>query len=168
MSNSLMTEEQVKQYLGISDFRHLTRDMVVQLVSCIPDVDKEVAIKIIEQFPEFSSYAKEMVIQYRSLCDSILERNSDSVQTVMNGYKQTLDVLSKLAESEGISSEDRRYFAEKMVDVANKMAELDHGNKEFLLSLLKGFVLFTTATLLFCGSVLGINAKKTHALDQKH
>ena len=53
MSNILTTEEQVKAAIGISDWRHLSKDKLMNFVSVLPNVDSEVAIRIIEQFPEF-------------------------------------------------------------------------------------------------------------------
>ena len=55
--NELMSENDVKSMLGISDFRSISKDQIIQFVSSIPDMDKEVAIKCIEQFPEFEKFS---------------------------------------------------------------------------------------------------------------
>ena len=157
MANRLLTADQVKEYLNISDFRHLTKDKLIEFVSAIPNMDKEVAIKVIEQFPEFSGYAKVLVDHYTELCNSILSENNNSVQSVMEGYKKTLDVLSDLATAEDISPEDKKYFAEKMVEVADKMAALDTNNKAFLAGVSKYATWFLGGTLLVCAAVLGVN-----------
>ena len=115
MANRMLTADQVKEYLNIPDFRHLTRDKLIEFVSAIPDIDKEVAIKTIQQFPEFSGYAKVLVAHYETMCDFILKENGSSVQAVMDGYKQTLDVLSDLAKAKNLEPADKRFFAEKMV-----------------------------------------------------
>ena len=163
MSNStrFMTADQVKEYLNIPDFRHITRDKLIQFVSAIPDMDREVAIKTIEQFPEFCGCAQVMVNHYESMCDSILSENGASVQSVMDGYKKTLDVLGDLASADDIDPEDKRYFAEKMVEVAEKMAAFDTSNKEFLSGILKGFACFVGAVVITCAAVLGVRVKGT-------
>ena len=163
MSNStrFTTADQVKEYLNIPDFRHVTRDKLIQFVSLIPDMDREVAIKTIEQFPEFCGCATIMVRHYESMCDSILTKNGNSVQSVMDGYKQTLEILKDLASANDIDSTDKRYFAEKMVDVADKMAALDTRNKEFLAGVLKGITCFVAAVILICAAVLGVRVKGT-------
>ena len=160
-STRLKTPEQVKKYLNISDFRHITRDKLIQFVSAIPEMDREVAIKAIEQFPEFSDCAKVMIAHYESMCDSILRENGDSVQSVMAGYKQTLDVLEALASADDIAPEDKRYFAEKMVEVADKMASFDASNKEFLSGILTGFACFAGAVAVLGAAILGVRVKGT-------
>lgn len=161
MANRLMTEDQVKSYLNIPNFRCLSKEKLIEFVSAIPYMDKDVAIKIIEQFPEFSNYALVLVSHYQNMCDSILEGNGKSVQAVMDGYKQTLDTLSALATAENISPEDRRFFAEKMVAVADKMAAFDTNNKNFLAGFTKFVTWFFGGCVLIGSVMLGVHIKGT-------
>lgn len=46
--NRSLTEKQVLRKLGISDFRHMTKDKVVRFVSMLPYMDPEVAKKALE------------------------------------------------------------------------------------------------------------------------
>ena len=159
MANRLLTADQVKEYLNITDFRHMTRDKLIEFVSAIPDMDKEVAIKTIEQFPEFTGYARVLVGHYETICNSVLEKNGSSAEAVMNGYKQTLDVLGELAKAEELEPADKRFFAEKMVEVADKMAEFDASNKDFLAGVTKYITCFAGGTLLICAGILGVKMK---------
>lgn len=159
MANRLLTADQVKEYLNITDFRHMTRDKLIEFVSAIPNMDKEVAIKTIEQFPEFSGYAKVLVGHYEAMCKSILEKNGSSVQTVMGGYKQTLDVLGEITKADDLDQADRRFFAEKMVEVADKMADFDATNKSFLAGVTKYATWFAGGILLICAAVLGVRVR---------
>ena len=159
MANRLLTADQVKEYLNIPDFRHLTKDKLIEFVSAIPDMDKEVAIKTIEQFPEFSGYAKVLVAHYETMCDSILKENGSSVQAAMDGYRQTLNVLGELAKAEDLDPADKRFFAEKMVEVADKMATLDTNNKNFRAGMAKYITWFAGGTLIVCAAVLGVKFK---------
>lgn len=156
MANHLMTADQVKEYLSIPDFRHMTKNKLIELVSAIPYMDKNEAIKTIEQFPEFCGYAKILVEHCESMCNSILKNNDNSVQTVMDGYKQTLDVLKKLIASDNLEPADKRFFAEKMVEVSDKMADFDAVNKNFLAGMTKYITLFAGGTLLICAAALGV------------
>lgn len=132
MANRLLTADQIKDYLNIPDFRHLTKNKLIEFVSAIPDMDKEVAIQTIEKFTDFSEYAKVLVAHYETVCESILKGNGICAQAAMEGYRQTLHILGKLAKSENLDPADKRFFAEKMVEVADKMAALDLNNKNFL------------------------------------
>ena len=124
-------------------------------------MDKEVAIKTIEQFPEFSGYAKVLVAQYGTMCDSILKENGSNVQAAMDSYKQTLNVLGEFAKAEDLDPADKRFFAEKMVEVADKMAALDTNNKYFLAGITKNITWFAGGILIVCVAVLGVKFKGT-------
>lgn len=51
MAQNLVSEEQVKDALQINKFSELSKDKIMEFVSLIPNMDKEVAIAIINQFP---------------------------------------------------------------------------------------------------------------------
>ncbi len=161
MATRLLTADQVKDYLNITDFRHLTRNKLIEFVSAIPDMDKEVAIKTIEQFPEFCGYAKVLLEHYKASFDSMLNENSSCTQAVMGGYAQILNVLSDLIKNENITSDDKRFFAEKMVEVTDKMAVFDTNNKSFLTDITKYVSWFAGGALIVCTAVLGVKAKGT-------
>jgi hypothetical protein len=49
-------EESVKEALGITSRRNLSRQNVVKFAAMMPDMDKELAVKIVEQFPAFTKF----------------------------------------------------------------------------------------------------------------
>lgn len=55
----MITETEALKSLDISDFRHPTKDTMIKMVSMLDQMDPEVAEKILEQFPEFASTARE-------------------------------------------------------------------------------------------------------------
>ena len=59
-----ISEKKVLKKLGITDFRHMTKDKVVKLASMLPYMDPEVAKKALEQFPAFKDLASDLVSQY--------------------------------------------------------------------------------------------------------
>ena len=52
MSQHLVSEDQVKKALHIDSFRNLSKDKIMEFASLIPNMDKDVAISIINQFPQ--------------------------------------------------------------------------------------------------------------------
>ena len=56
MSKELLSEQEVLSIFNIEDFRHLKKSDVIKFVSMIPQMDKEVAAKCIEQFPNFKEF----------------------------------------------------------------------------------------------------------------
>lgn len=69
-----LTEDSVKKILKIDSFRNMSKDKIMQFVSMIPYMDKDVAIAIINQFPEFADFGKILIGNYTKLCDNILEK----------------------------------------------------------------------------------------------
>ena len=61
MAKYMATENDVKKALAIDSFRNISKDKIMEFVSAIPNMDKEVAIKIIEQFPSYSESANNMI-----------------------------------------------------------------------------------------------------------
>ena len=76
--SALVTEEAVKEALQIDSFRNLSKDKIMQFASMIPNMDKDVAISIINQFPSYAESAISMVEQLKNTCDSAIEANKDS------------------------------------------------------------------------------------------
>ena len=159
MLNRLITEEDVKNYLGIQDFRHTSKDVLVKFVSSIPYINNDVAIKIIEQYPSYSTCAQAFVQHYTTVCDNLLLDNSKSVAAAMKGYQTALDTISELSKVQSISAEDKHFYAEKMVLIADKMAALDAENKRYHMDmsrLLRGLI----GMCLFIGcAMVGINVQ---------
>lgn len=161
MLNQLITEDDVKRYLGIEDFRHASKDVLVKFVSSIPYINKDVAIKIIEQYPAYSTCAQAFVQHYTTMCDNMLKENTKSVESAMKGYQTSLDTISEVAKRETTSEEDRRFYAEKMVIIADKMAALDAENKrhhEKMAQYVGGVI---GVCLIIGSAILGVNIKGT-------
>ena len=102
-----VSEDAVKHALKIDSFRNLSKDKVMQFASMIPYMDKEVALAIINQFPVYADFGKAAIEQYTQTCTSILEKNKESQDAVINGYQTILNALSKRLEKEDISEEKR-------------------------------------------------------------
>ncbi|MDT2767760.1 hypothetical protein P7G58_02615 [Globicatella sulfidifaciens] len=61
MTKTLVSGDEVKSALGIKNFRNLSKDKIMEFVSLIPNMDKEVAIEIIRQFPSFVDFGNTVV-----------------------------------------------------------------------------------------------------------
>lgn len=50
------SEDAVKKALAIDSWRNLSKDKLLRFVAMMPDMDKEVAVRTIEQFPQFKEF----------------------------------------------------------------------------------------------------------------
>ncbi len=168
MLNKLTTESQVMSALGITDWRHLSKGKLMDFLSLLPNVDNEVAIKIIEQFPEFSKTSIKMLDIMRDLCNRALEDDKESSFKSIEAYEQVLDELGKLLDRDDLSTEDRKYFADKMIEIADKIGLKDTENKQFKSRLLNTVGGVIIAALLIGASVLGAKCLNSSNTEEKN
>ena len=70
-----ISEQKVLHKLGIPDFRHMTKEKVVEFATILPKMDPEVAKAAIAQFPNFKDLSLALVDQYKEVIDAVLHEN---------------------------------------------------------------------------------------------
>lgn len=155
------TENQVKEALQINSFREISRAKVMEFVSLIPSIDKDLAMSIIGQFPTYSDCAKVMVAELKSMCSNVIADNTDSRVSYVAAYNGILDTLQMELCREDLAPQDRVYITEKMIFVADKLATKDTENKQFLSALFKYSSYVLGIVLIVGGTILGVNTKAT-------
>lgn len=156
MSNKLTSAEEVLQKIGASDFRSISKDQLISFVSSIPDMDKETAIKCIEQFPEFSKQANDMIGQLYGFCDHLLEDHKTSKKSAVEAYRKILDDLSEMLKRPDLTLEQQNQISDKMIDVADRIAEVSRENDTFLGNLAKLAGTVAAFVISIGGTILGV------------
>lgn len=111
------TEEEVKELFQIDSFRNIKKDQIVSFVSSIPDMDREVAIQCIEQFPNFKEYAGTMMGLLDNLYREALTQTQKNHEMNIAGYALLINDLHQLLTRPDVSDAERRYFIDKYCDV---------------------------------------------------
>lgn len=155
----LLTEQKVLRKLDIEDFRHLTKDKVITMASKLDKMDPEVAKKALEQFPEFSNTAKEMLIGYKDTLDKGLESNRESVQSYYDSCKSIIEVLQNQLDDENLSFEEKKYIIDKMLEISKMMGEKDSENKKFIATMAVFGMVAAGIVTAVLASALGGNTK---------
>ncbi|WP_394526884.1 hypothetical protein [Lacrimispora sp. JR3] len=162
-----LTEQKVLRKLDIEDFRHLTKDKVITMASMLDKMDPEVAKKALEQFPEFSNTAKEMLVGYKDTLDKGLESNTESVQSYYDSCKSIIEVLQKQLEDENLLFEERKYIIDKMFEISKMMDEKDSENKKFIATMVVVGATAVGIITAVLASALGGNTKiETNDIDK--
>lgn len=161
MAQNLVTVDDVKKALGIKDLRHLSGERVAEFISLIPNMDKDIAIQIINQFPAYTDMAKSIVGELEAICDNSIQAASASQKESISAYKMILSDLGELLKKESISAEERSEITDKMILVADRIAAKDSEFKDFLLGVLKVGAPVLGSALLLGALILGVNAKGT-------
>lgn len=129
MDNKL-TEVEVLKQLDIPDFRHITKEKVMTFASMLQNMEPEVAKKAIEQFPEFAKMTLEVLKDYKSIMEKTLDENSASSKRCFDIYNEVVSALKSCLNKESITFEEKKYYIEKMMEVAKMAERKDTENKE--------------------------------------
>ena len=158
-SKKPLTEQKVLDKLGIEDFRHLSKEKVIEFVSLVPNMEPEVAKAAIEQFPEFASMMKSIMTDYKQEIESALKQNDDNVKECFNACNKILDSLDELLNDTNLDLNEKMQIINKMQEVQKMMDEKDSENKKFIRDILAiaGVVIVTVAGTAI--ALLGGDAK---------
>jgi predicted unusual protein kinase regulating ubiquinone biosynthesis (AarF/ABC1/UbiB family) len=161
MPKYMTSTEDVKKALKINSFCDLSKDKIMEFVSAIPNMDKDVAIKIIEQFPTYAEAATTMLTQLNTMCDNVLRENGASQKEAIEAYKKILDDLGEILKKDDISPEERTAITDRMVTIADKISLKDTENKEFLSNVIKYGSSIVGGALILGAIILGVKGKGT-------
>lgn len=156
---NLVSKEDVKEALNIKTFREMSGEKIVEFISLLPNMDKEVALSIVKQYPEFNKYSSYIVSQIKELSSEALKTNDNSQSEVLASYNKTLEVLESYSKKDGLSHSEVMETVEKMIVVNDKMNEKDTENKDFLKDVLKDNRILYFGIAALGLTLLGVNAK---------
>ncbi|MBR1762109.1 MAG: hypothetical protein IJ731_01920 [Eubacterium sp.] len=140
-----LNEEKALKKLGIEDFRHLSKDKVIDFISLIPEMDPEVAKAAIAQFPEFSSTMKSIMVDYKATLEKALNGNEENVKAYYEACNTIIASLDKLLAQDDFTNEEKLQIVDKMQEIQKMMHEKDTENKKFLrdIAAIAGLVVVT-------------------------
>ena len=159
MAKYMATENDVKKALAIDSFRNISKDKIMEFVSAIPNMDKEVAVKIIEQFPSYAESANNMIAQLNTMCSNAMKENGESQREAIEAYQKILDDLGEVLKKDAITAEERTQITKQMIDIADRISAKDTENKEFLSGITKYGGHIIVSALVLGAVILGVNVK---------
>ncbi len=150
-----LSEVQVLNALNIPDFRHMTKEKVMSFASMLQDMEPEVAKKALEQFPEFARMALEALQDYKGIIEKAQDAASASSKQCLDLYQEVIQALKVCLSKEELPFEEKKYYIEKMMEVA-KMAEVkDTEGKQFNWRLVGAGALAVITVIGIGASLLG-------------
>ncbi len=152
MGKKILTEEELKKKLKISDWRNLSKEKVMQLIQMSPNIDKEVFLKILEQVPHLVDETKVIINAFK---ESIDASKSMSIET-KKYYTTVSNRILDLLESDKLSDELKIELKDLLVLIANKMDDLDNRDKVFMSAQLSKFWEYSSKALLVFATIFGV------------
>ena len=113
-----LSEAEVLKKLDIPDFRHMTKDKIINFASMLENMDPEVAKKAIEQFPDFAKMTLQAFKEYRTVLEKTLDASKESSEDCFKLFDKVITALEKCASQEGITFEEKKYYLDNMIEIA--------------------------------------------------
>lgn len=158
--SKLYSEEEVKKMLHIDDFRSIKKNQIIDFVSSIPKMDKDIAIKCIEQFPHFKNSSEviieQLYAQYNNLTDAAQDNHKENIQV----YKQILDDLHSMLDRDNLSLNEARSIIEQEVEIADKISRIEKEHLGFIRDLAKAATAVAGFAVAAGAAILGVNFLK--------
>ncbi len=155
-----LNEVEVLQKLDIPDFRHLSKDKVVELASMLNEMAPEVAVKALEQIPDATETFKDIVLQLKSLAAETLQDNANSYKSFNATCDAIISSLEKILESDkDLSFEQKQVLIQQMIELAKMKDAKDTENKKFNLKILQIAASVAVVFGLTVAAIFGVNIK---------
>lgn len=133
---ALDSEEAIKKTLNIDSWRNLSKDKFLTFVSELPNMDKEVAMKAIAQFPEFSTLVIAGLDQFKEQALAAQKFNWKGQRQVHKAFKDYRAMLNRELEREDLTGEDRFRILQLVNDAISKQMGLQQEHQNFILKVL--------------------------------
>lgn len=150
-----ITEQQVLNAVGIQDWRHLSRDKILRFVAMMPDMDKDLALKLIDKLPDFVDLAKAALEYLGEGLKSIDSSNSENQRAINEIAKTLSTALEGMLQNPDNSPEEKKYIVEKLFELYDRVSVNDKENKHFLIELADKYqlssVMIVAAAIIFIG-----------------
>jgi hypothetical protein len=127
-----ISEKQAMDALSISTWRNLSKDRFMSFLSLLPDLDKEVQLRAIEQIPNIANLiiaTNERIIEASK---DITEKNREATESLVSSLNEIQSCFQEQLKREDLTIEERILFSEKLMDLAKIYVDLDKTNKGFL------------------------------------
>lgn len=152
MNKLTVSEKRALELMKKDNFRGISKDNVMSLVSILDKVDPEVAIALIDQMPEGIRGMVEMKKCYASLISRAIDSNSDSVSSCYYSEDKIIEAAAIEAKNAECFEEKQFYFGQ-MVNAAVRKENKDTEHRKTNETLIK---YGTYALLIGAGIVAGM------------
>lgn len=155
-------ELEIKRELGINTWRELSKDKLLRFAAMMPNMDTEVALKVVEQFPNFKDFAVDVIDAMETAHESTLKTNERSGDHVHDAYRDIRTILKAELDKGELTWDQRRWLVEQIQETGRQQFSKDSENKRFLDSVL-GKVVVGAGGIV----VLGLVALGGRVLEQR-
>jgi hypothetical protein len=125
------SEVEIRNALGIESWRNLSKNTFLRFLDSLPEVDPEVALKLIDQVPEITKLAQGVLDDLAKAYDSELTANTRGQEMVHEIHLERLGIL-KAELRKDLTPEERMRVLDEIRDVNSNALLKDTENKRFI------------------------------------
>lgn len=160
------TEQQVLKKLDIPDFRHITKDKVIELATMLPRMNSEVAKKALEQFPNFASTSLAVMREYSALLEKSMDQEQEGAQICYDMYDRVMLALEKILDDDELTFDEKTYILSEMKEIADRVSHKDLEKTNTRIKVITVASGVATAIVAILGTAIGVNiARKDDIMD---
>ena len=152
-------ENQVLSILDRTNFKNLSKDDFVGYVSKLNELRPEVAVKVLEQYPEFVNVIQSTMTEYKGTLEKIIESDDSSTKQCYEIYSKVLSDLGKCLNNPDLTPEERKDIREQEMEIARMAEKKETEKKGFNWKTVFAISTVVAITVVVGAGVLGVNIK---------
>ena len=119
-AKKIVTAEDAKKKLGITSFRELSGEKVIELLNNMGGMDTEARKLVIAQFPSFKEFGNRAIDALDGAQNKVQEADSAEVHQVHRGWIEVRGILKEELKRDGLSESMRKFILEKLIETADR------------------------------------------------
>ena len=120
---TLDNEEAVRSALGITSFRELSKDKMLAFAASMPDMAKEVRMKLIDQIPGFQKFALDAVSAVERVFTETMSNDDRRSERIHESLADVREAITSQLQRDDISEEHAAFLTAKLMETA--LVEVD-------------------------------------------
>lgn len=152
-------EKAFLSYYGYDDGRNIKMKDMVGMFSALNELEPEVAIKAIEQFPEMAKTTVSMAKQFCEVSLDTLKKHQESSKDTLMFLRERATFIEGLVNAGFANEEERRYFIDKLMELSEMAVEVHKNDQNFFLKFVSENGRYILGMVAFTAITLGVNAK---------
>lgn len=129
---SVENEESSKKTSGIDSFRKFAKNQQIKIGLMMPDMDKEVMLKVIDQFPEYRKFGNKGLKKLTKMHEATLKSSEKSQAYFFKGNKEYREIIRERLSRDDLDPEERNSLYEKLEKSIEKDSIKDTEHKTLL------------------------------------
>lgn len=152
----MLTEKQVLKKLGIKNFRHMSKDNIVAFASNLSEMDPKVAIVAIQQFPNFASNVKEVMVLYKDIVNKTIDSDSEDMKSFNQACDMLIKQLNILLDKDQLTFEEKGIVMDRIMEVLKLKMQMKVQRQNFLKAIFNTVSVVIVTVVVVVASVFGI------------